>query len=143
MSRLFVSQELLDQWSGEGKVELDGNVLKLVSEQRDFEIQPGVRFVSLAAGEDRQKLTGRVKTEAQMAQLKAELYMNSVLVGEDAYDVQPGFLCEVPAEAATHLGASRSDLGVANGAASSPPSGAPRTPDERSLLAQFLLENLS
>jgi hypothetical protein len=139
MSRLFVSQELLDQWSGEGKVELEGNVLKLINEGRFFEIQPGVRFVKLAAGEDRQQLNCKVKTESQMAAMGAELYMNSVLVGEDAYDVQTGFLCEVPSDAAQAIGAA--DAG--KGADPSVPKGTPKTADERSMLAQFLLENLS
>lgn len=156
MSRLFVSQELLDQWSGEGKVELVNTTLTLTGENRSFEIQPGVRFVKLAAGEDRQDLTGRVKTEFQMSQINAELYMNSVLVGEDAYDVQTGFLCEVPAGAAQAIGdqaaarttSASGEKALAAGApgATAPKvaaQAAPRTVDERSALAQFLLENLS
>ena len=139
MSRLFVSQELLDQWSGEGKIELEGNVLKLINEGRFFEIQPGVRFVKVVAGEDRQSLNCKVKTEGQMSALGAELYMNSVLVGEDAYDVQTGFLCEVPAEAAQAIAAP----GAGRPADAGAPKGAPKTSDERSMLAQFLLENLS
>jgi len=139
MSRLFVSQELLDQWSAEGKIELEGNLLKLIHEGRFFEIQPGVRFVKVAAGEDRQKLNRKVKTEAQMSTLGAELYMNSVLVGEDAYDVQTGFLCEVPAGATQVLGTPE----ISRTPDSQVPKGAPKTADERSMLAQFLLENLS
>jgi hypothetical protein len=139
MSRLFVSQELLDQWSGEGKIELEGNVLKLINEGRFFEIQPGVRFVKVAAGADAKQLNCKVKTEAQMSAMGAELYMNSVLVGEDAYDVQTGFLCEVPSEAARAIAVP----GPGKSADSQVPKGAPRTADERSMLAQFLLENLS
>ncbi len=141
MSRLFVSQELLDQWTGEGKMEIEGSTLKLTAEQLSFEVQPGVRFIKLAAGEDREQLLGRVKSEAQMAKLGAELYMNSVLVAEDAYDVQPGFLCEVPTGAAQALSAAQAQ-GRGAGAASSAIS-APKTAEERSALANFLLENLS
>jgi hypothetical protein len=139
MSRLFVSQELLDQWSGEGKIELEGNLLKLINEGRFFEIQPGVRFVKVAAGEDRKQLNCKVKTEAQMPAMGAELYMNSVLVGEDAYDVQTGFLCEVPSGAAQAI----APPGAGGSPDSQVPKGAPKTADERSMLAQFLLENLS
>jgi hypothetical protein len=138
MSRLFVSQELLDQWAGEGKVELEGTTLKLTAEKVDFQIQAGVRFLKLAAGEDREQLIGRVKSEAQMNKLGAELYMNSVLVGEDAYDVQSGFLCEVPTGAAQAIGAAKAQAAV--GVA---PVKAPKSAEERSALAQFLLENLS
>jgi hypothetical protein len=137
MSRLFVSQELLDQWAGEGKVEIEGNTLKLTAEKLSFDVQPGVRFLKLAAGEDREHLIGRVKSESQMNSLGAELYMSSVLVGEDAYDVQSGFLCEVPTGAAKAIGAAKSQLPAPAGVT------APKTAEERSALAQFLLENLS
>jgi hypothetical protein len=142
MSRLFVSQELLDQWAGEGKVELDGTTLKLKAEQLSFEIQPGVRFLRLAAGEDRESLIGRVKSETQTGKLGAELYMNSVLVGEDAYDVQTGFLCEVPTGAAQAIGAGKTAAAPTTHG-TSPGVSAPKTAEERSALAQFLLENLS
>jgi hypothetical protein len=138
MSRLFVAQELLDQWAVEGKIELSGNTLKLLAEQRAFHLLPGVRFLSLAAGQDRARLLGRVKSEEQLQTLGAELYMNSVLLEEDAYDVQCGFLAEVSG-AAPH-----------SEAPASPPSGtsqanvpSAQSLDERSLLEKFLLENLT
>jgi hypothetical protein len=141
MARLFVSQELLDQWAIEGKIELSGSQLKILAEDRTFALTPGVRFLKLAAGEDRPALLGKVKSEEQLAALGGELYMSSVLLGEDAYDVQSGFLADVAG------GLERN--GPAAGAAASgtnargPEPREPRDPkDERSLLAQFLLENL-
>src|SRR5271155_3640802 len=95
MARLFVSQELLDEWAVEGKIELSGNLLKIQSEDRTFALTPGVRFLKLAAGGDGQQLVGKVKTEEQLASMGGELYMSSVLLGEDAYDVQGGFLADV------------------------------------------------
>jgi hypothetical protein len=137
MSRLFVSQELLDQWAVEGKIELAGNTLKLLAEQRAFHLLPGVRFLSLAAGQDRAKLLGRVKTEDQLQTLGAELYMNSVLLEEDAYDVQCGFLAEVSGLApGTDGSAPESSPAPAKSAAA-------QAGDERSLLEKFLLENLT
>src|SRR5450432_4154414 len=132
MSRLFVSQELLDQWAVEGKIELAGNTLKLLAEQRAFHLLPGVRFLSLAAGQDRAKLLGRVKSEEQLQTLGAELYMNSVLLEEDAYDVQCGFLAEVsgfsPSSEAPAASKSPVPAHPADTAAG----------DERSLLEKFL-----
>src|SRR5450755_3403884 len=95
MARLFVSQELLDQWAVDGKIELSGSQLKILSEDRTFALTPGVHFLKLAAGEDRPGLLGKVKSEEQLATLGGELYMSSVLLGEDAYDVQGGFLADV------------------------------------------------
>jgi hypothetical protein len=137
MSRLFVSQELLDQWAVEGKIELAGNTLKLLAEQRAFHLLPGVRFLSLAAGQDRARLLGRVKSEEQLQTIGAELYMNSVLLEEDAYDVQCGFLAEVSGFAPS--------VEAATTAISPPPtqSSPAQAGDERSLLEKFLLENLT
>ena len=91
MARYFIPQELLDGWVLEGKIELAGNQLKIVSEDRVYQLLPGVHFLKLAAGEDRLRLLDKVKTEEQLASLSAELYMSSVLIGEEAYDVQSGF----------------------------------------------------
>jgi hypothetical protein len=135
MSRLFVSQELLDQWAVEGKIELAGNTLKLLNEQRAFHLLPGVRFLSLAAGLDRARLLGRVKSEEQLQTLGAELYMNSVLLDEDAYDVQCGFLAEVSGLNAP--------VSATPQAPAPPSSSAGEGLDERSLLEKFLLENLT
>jgi len=144
MARLFVSQELLDQWAVEGKIELSGNQLKILSEDRTFALTPGVRFLKLAAGEDGQGLLGKVKSEEQLANIGGELYMSSVLLGEDAYDVQGGFLADV-------AGGLERSATTAAGQPPSPPQAPPGGPgqqaardarDERSLLAQFLLENL-
>jgi len=137
MSRLFVSQELLDQWVVEGKIELAGNTIKLLAEQRAFHLLPGVRFLSLAAGQDQKKLLGRVKSEEQLQKLGAELYMNSVLLEEDAYDVQCGFLAEVSGFAPA------ADAAASSKAPAPAHSAAPDAGDERSLLEKFLLENLT
>ena len=146
MARLFVSQELLDQWAVEGKIELAGSQLKILSEDRTFALTPGVRFLKLAAGEDRPALLGKVKSEEQLAQLGGELYMSSVLLGEDAYDVQGGFLADVagglerPASPATPSNASAAPEDKTTDVQETREARDPK--DERSLLAQFLLENL-
>jgi hypothetical protein len=149
MPRLFVSQELLDQWSVEGKIELSGNLLKIQSEDRTFALTPGVRFLRLAAGGDGQRLVGKVKSEDQLTAMGGELYMSSVLLGEDAYDVQGGFLADVsaglerpatpdsPKATAAPTGAPQASVPLTAAAKA-----AGDAKDERSLLAQFLLENL-
>ena len=143
MARLFVSQELLDQWAVDGKIELSGSQLKILSEDRTFALTPGVRFLTLAAGEDRPALLGKVKSEEQLAAIGAELYMSSVLLGEDAYDVQGGFLADVAGGLERQPPEASSEVAKATAGAAPPgASDARESKDERSLLAQFLLENL-
>lgn len=149
MRRLFVAQELLDQWSDQGKIELSGNYLKILAEDRSFQLQPGAHFLSLAAGQDTNNLVGKVKSEDQLRELGGELYMNSVLMGEDAYDVRAGFLAEVadmPASAPAPSKSRASDTrrSVSDTAVSEATPQAPsKQDDEKASLAKFLLENLT
>lgn len=145
MRRLFVSQELLDQWAGQGKIELSENRLKILAENREFQLHAGARFLSLAAGSDASRLVGKVKSEEQLAELGAELYMSSVLLGEDAYDVQPGFIADVtdePASPRASPSASRPTPTPGTRRSGIIPAAA-KADDEKAALAKFLLENLT
>jgi len=93
MARLFISQARLDNWTFEERVAVKGDVMTLSKDGRSFKLSPAVRFVKLAGADiDPHKLIGRVKTEDQLAQMGAEHYLESCLVGEIAYDVQTGWV---------------------------------------------------
>lgn len=93
MARLFISQERLDEWSAEERVEIRGNTMTLIAEGRDFEIWPAVRFTRVAdRGEDPNGLLETVLDERALSDMGADHYMDSVIVGDTAYDVQAGFL---------------------------------------------------
>ena len=93
MARLFISQERLDAWSAEGKVEVEGDRMTLAEDGRAFAIRPAVLFLRVAGNDpDAADLVGRVKDDEALAELGADQYMNSVIVGDTAYDVRCGFL---------------------------------------------------
>ena len=93
MARLFISQERLDEWTADDKAFLVDGRLTLKELDRAFAVQPAVRFMKVAGDEeDPNDLVDRVKTEGELAEIGADLYMNSVIHGDVAYDVQPGFL---------------------------------------------------
>jgi hypothetical protein len=93
MARLFISQEKLDAWTAEGKIDLDGDVMTLKDAGRSFAIKPAVRFVRVAGRDpDSAELVGTVKDDEVLAAMGADQYMNSVIVGDTAYDVECGFL---------------------------------------------------
>ena len=138
---LFVPQDMLDKWADQGRVELKGHVLTLLREKKSFQLTSAVRFLKLEAGEDVARLLNKVKTLDALKQMRAEQYMNSVILGEAAYKVQQGFLAEANAlrravgvkpvarqKAASGKGAAKERQGADAG--------------EQDLLAQFLLENL-
>jgi hypothetical protein len=84
-------------------------------------VEDAVHVARLVTGLDEKKLLHKVKTSAQLDALSAEQLADSVLVGESAYDVQRGYLVQLPDE---------------EFAAALKP-----TPDT-DLLAQFLLDKL-
>jgi hypothetical protein len=95
---LFVPQSILDAWSDQGKIELDGTTLMLPSEKRSFQLTPAVRFIKLEVGdEDPHKLLKKVKTADALKELGAEHMDRSVILGDVAYEVEPGFLADAAA----------------------------------------------
>jgi hypothetical protein len=107
-NRLFVPQHLLDQWLSEERVAVDGEVLVTQPEGQRFALTTAVLFREEVTGEpDAHDLLGRVKDLEQLAALGAEHYADSVLLGENAYQVVEGFAGtplreETPADATGH-----------------------------------------
>ncbi len=101
MARLFISQGRLDAWSAEDRVRIDADIMTLAGDGRSFKLRPAIRFlkVSGGGGPDPHHLVGRVKLLDDVARLGGEQFMESVIVGETAYDVQSGFLGEPAASA--------------------------------------------
>lgn len=167
---LFVSQSMLDTWAGQGKIDFVGNVMTLLAGEgqgRSYALEPAVRFMKLLGAEaDPNGLLHKVKSLTQLRELGAEPVDDSCILGDIAYEVQPGFLAEVSAlQAAAAVKPAAPPAPPA--ARPAPPSGAappvpaePAAPStslgglplpkdleekrkEAEALARFLLENLS
>jgi hypothetical protein len=122
-NRVFFPQPLLDSWIAEERVELSGDELLLRDEGRRYTIAEAVHVLRDAAGGgDHLALLGKVKTRDQLEGLGAEVFEASMIVGDDAYDVVPGFVGE--------------PIGQAPAAAPSADA------NEEDLLAQFLIKSL-
>jgi 3-oxoacyl-ACP reductase-like protein len=147
---LFVPQSVLDKWSEQGRIQVDGNVLTILGEQKSFALTSAVRFIKMEAGDDNVGLLAKVKTTDALKQMGAEHYMESVILGESAYQVQQGFLADANAlrraAAASQAAAAKSGSAPASGAGGGAAPGG-GTQDEKKgaeqdMLAQFLLDNL-
>ena len=106
---LFVAQAMLDSWAEQGKIDFVGNVMTLLageSRGRSYALDPTVRFLKvLGADTDPNQLLRKVKSLAQLRELGAEAVDTSVILGDVAYEVEPGFLAEMSAlQAAALLG---------------------------------------
>ncbi|MDB4927843.1 MAG: hypothetical protein JWM10_327 [Myxococcaceae bacterium] len=92
-SRIFLSQEALDSWIGEGRADIQGDVLVDKTGDRRFQLREGVRFLAeVTGGEDAGNLVGAVKDLEQLGAMGGEYMSDSVVLGELAYEVQPGFV---------------------------------------------------
>src|SRR5262245_51329568 len=95
MARLFISQGRLDSWVLEDRIKVDGDIMTLAGDSRFFKLKPAIRFMKVSGGaEDPNHLVGKVKPVAEVEKLGGEHFMESVLLGETAYDVQTGFIGE-------------------------------------------------
>ena len=142
---LFVSQSLLDAWADQGRIDLDGTSLALLSGEgqgRRYALEPAARFLRILEGEDALGLLARVKTLAQVRELGGEVVADSVVVGEVAYQVEPGYLAEASAVEAASRASPSARAGAAVGARGLPADLEDRR-REAEALARFLLDNLS
>ena len=74
---------------------LDNDLMTLNGDGRAFRLRPAIRFLKVSGdGQDAHQLVGRVKLLDDLARLGAEQFMESVIVGETAYDIQSGYLGE-------------------------------------------------
>ena len=131
-NRIFFPQTALDQWLGEDRVDLVGNELVIKGEGRKYRVVEAVRVLAeVSGGLDEYELVGKVKSTSFLTELGAELLDTSMILGELAYEVVPGF-----------AGAPVASL-TAHRAVSMPPPTAGTLPaSDEEMLAQYLMRQL-
>lgn len=84
---------------------LDGEIVRLVAPHPDYRLEPAVRFVRAVVGampSGGDGLIGKVLGEARLGELGGELFEDSVLFGDVAFQVETGYI-------GTALGAAESE----------------------------------
>lgn len=103
-NRVFFPQASLDQWGIEGKIELLPNELVVLAEGRRYQITEAVRVVAEVTGaNDPHGLVGKVKAMADLEAIGGEIFENSMIIGDNAYDVVPGWAGAPSTSFADHL----------------------------------------
>ena len=124
--KLFLPEKMLEEWSVSEKADLAEGKLVVKDGNSSHPAIGAVHFSKLVTGDDTHSLIGKVKTQTQLAALGAEHLQDSVILGDTAYEVVPGFVTEVVTAAVSRpLDAKKK--------ASSP---------EADLLAAFILDKL-
>lgn len=95
MTRLFLPQTTLEEWALDDKADLKDGKLVVTGDKASWPVRPAVHFVKLVSGKDDRELLEKVKTDEQLASLGADHFADSVVLGESAYEVVPGYVAEV------------------------------------------------
>lgn len=91
--KIFIPQDQVDTWVTTDKVDVAGEIMTFRNSRVSLRVVPAYFFDHVSGGSDAgHALLGRVKTKVAVGALGAEVYMNSVIVGETAYDVVVGFV---------------------------------------------------
>jgi hypothetical protein len=92
-NRVFFPQASLDEWLGDGRVDLKNDELLIKNEGRRYRIIEATRVLREATGsDDPHELLGKVKSRGFLNELGAEILETSMIIGDNAYDVVPGFV---------------------------------------------------
>jgi hypothetical protein len=95
-NRVFFPQAALDQWIVDGTVDLHKGELTIlgdVGKGRRYVLEEAVHVLREVSGAgDSAKLIGRVKTRTALEGQGAEIVETSMLMGDAAYDVDPGWV---------------------------------------------------
>jgi len=148
MKRIFFSQGMLDSMVDAGKIKVDGTVLTMLTgDSPTFELKQAYRFVkTIDDAPDPNGLVGQIRSEAELKELGAEIYMDSIIFRDIAYQSDPGYIAEklVPGRATASLPAAPAAAPAAKPAA--PPVATVEPPAEKASeadqLSKFIMDNL-
>lgn len=130
IKRLFFSHSMLDSMIDAGKIKVEQNVLTMLAgDNPSFTLIPAYRFVkTVGAVPDAAGLVGQFRTERELKEMKAEVYMDSVIYQDIAYQADPGFIAEkiLPEEPAEEVASESLE----------------EIPSEPDQLSKYILDNL-
>jgi hypothetical protein len=132
--RYFFPQSTLDTWLVDERIDLRGTELTLLRESRKYNLSEAVHVVAEVSGApDAFDLLGRVKPREALIERGAEMLETSMILGDNAYDVVPGWYGEPLGDFQTFVDSRERQLSRA--LHSDFPGAEPETEDE--LLSRF------
>jgi hypothetical protein len=95
MPKLYFSSEWVDQANLDEVIQLQADTMVVRADGKSYRLTQAARFLRVDGGEgDPNQLVGRVKSTAQLQAMGAEAMAESVILGDTAYGVQPGYIAE-------------------------------------------------
>lgn len=90
--RMFIALTTLEAWMDSGHVDMGNRAVTLKKRRCTYDLEPAVRFLSVVSGSPAPRLLGKVLTEHRIGELGGELMGDSVILGDTAFLVQPGYV---------------------------------------------------
>ena len=92
-TRLFFPQQALDRWLKRGTAQLARGRFTTRPERHHYRVFEAVRVLNeVSGGEDKFQLCGKVKPMVYVRELGAELLGDSMVLGDNAYEVVLGWV---------------------------------------------------
>lgn len=134
-NRIFFPLGSVEEWESEGKVEVNDVELVVLADARRYRLEEAAHVLREVTGGDCPRaLVGKVKSRAQLDEWGAELYDTSMILGDNAYDVVPGWLGTPDKSFAEHTRSAE-----AENARKSRPDAEPSPENDEEILARYLL----
>jgi len=93
--KLFFSQDLINSWTDDARVKFENDKLSIESARgmQEYTLTQAFRFLTVSDGSpDPHHLLETVHTQEELTQMGAEPYLTSCILGETAYEVEPGYV---------------------------------------------------
>src|SRR5438094_241780 len=91
-TKMFLPQDTLELWLESGNVDFEGTVVTLKAHKVSYQLEPAVRITNLIAGLVQSNLVGKVLSQRRVAENGGEILEDSVVFGEVAFQVTPGYV---------------------------------------------------
>jgi hypothetical protein len=141
-NRVFFPQQALDSWLEQGRIALVDDEMTLKPDGQRYRLTSAIRIMEeVAEGTDPHGLVGKVKTIEQIAELGGDHQADSLVLGDNAYQVIEGFLGDANEEQERAAVASSVERGIGNSLASAAraATGEKTSSDDANPLMRFLL----
>jgi len=93
--KLFFSQEIINSWTDDQRVKFENDTLSITTGKgkQEYKLAQAYRVVKVSAGSpDPHNLVNTIHTGEELKAMGADIYMNSGILGETAYDLEPGYV---------------------------------------------------
>jgi hypothetical protein len=92
--KIFIPQQKLEDWVNGGKITFSDNVITtLTGNKLKYKLVPAYKFLKLTSGnKDELKLLGLIKSQDDLKHLKPDIFLDSIIIGDLAYEVETGYI---------------------------------------------------